>query len=137
MRLYASLSGQYSPDNLDPSEQFLLGGANSVRGYDIGTLGGSSGYLATLELRHDLHLPLPGQWQATLFADTGGVRRNAHPEGTDANTAHISDVGLGLDWMGPDQWVGHVQVAIPVGSTPAIAGDRPSARVWVQVTKGF
>lgn len=137
MRLYASLSGQYSPDNLDPSEQFLLGGANSVRGYDIGTLGGSSGYLATLELRHDLHLPLPGQWQATLFADTGGVRRNAHPVGTDANTAHISDVGLGLDWMGPDQWVGHVQVAIPVGSTPAIAGDRPSARVWVQVTKGF
>src|SRR5690606_17378259 len=26
-RLYASISGQYSPDNLDPSEQFLLGGS--------------------------------------------------------------------------------------------------------------
>lgn len=136
-RLYASLSGQYSPDNLDPSEQFLLGGANSVRGYEIGTLGGSSGYLATIELRHDLHLPLPGQWQGTLFADTGAVRRNAHTVGTDANVAHISDVGLALDWTGPRQWVGRVQVAIPVGATPAIAGDRPSARVWVQLTKGF
>lgn len=137
MRLYASLSGQYSPDNLDPSEQFLLGGANSLRGYDIGTLGGSSGYLATLELRHDLHVPLPGQWQATLFADTGAVRRNAHPVGLDANVAHISDVGFALDWTGPHKWMARVQVAIPVGATPTIAGDRPSARAWVQLTKGF
>lgn len=136
-RLYASLSGQYSPNNLDPSEQFLLGGANSLRGYEIGALGGSSGYLATIELRHDLRLPLPGQWQGTLFADTGAVRRNAHPYGTDANVAHISDVGLALDWTGPDRWVGRVQVAIPVGATPTIAGDRPSARVWLQLTKGF
>lgn len=136
-RLYASLSGQYSPDNLDPSEQFLLGGANSVRGYEIGTLGGSSGYLATIELRRDLPLPLPGQWQGTLFADTGMVHRNARPLGTDANVAHISDVGLGLDWAGPHQWTGRVQVAIPVGATPDIAGDRPSARVWLQLTKGF
>ena len=136
-RLYASLSGQYSSNNLDPSEQFLLGGAYSVRGYEIGTLGGSSGDLATLELRQDLHLPLPGQWQGILFADTGAVRRNAHPVGADANVAHISDVGLALDWSGPHRWVGRVQVAIPVGATPTIAGDRPSARVWVQLTKGF
>lgn len=136
-RLYASFSGQYSPDNLDPSEQFLLGGANSVRGYEIATLGGASGYLATIELRHDLRLPLPGYWQGTLFADTGAVRRNAHPIGTEPNVAHISDVGLALDWGGPDQWVGRMQVAIPVGSTPVIAGERPSARVWVQLTKGF
>ncbi|MEO6986620.1 MAG: ShlB/FhaC/HecB family hemolysin secretion/activation protein [Paralcaligenes sp.] len=136
-RLYASVSGQYSPNNLDPSEQFLLGGANSLRGYETGTLGGSSGYLATIELRHDLHLPLPGQWQGTLFADTGAVHRNAHPVGTDANVAHISDVGLALDWTGPYQWVSRLQVAIPVGATPTIAGDRPSARVWLQLTKGF
>lgn len=136
-RLYASLSGQYSPNNLDPSEQFLLGGANSLRGYEIGTLGGSSGYLATIELRRDLPLPLPGQWQGTLFTDTGAVRRNAHPVGKDANVAHISDVGLALDWMGPHQWVARVQVSIPVGATPTIAGERPSARAWVQLTKGF
>lgn len=135
-RLYAGLSGQYSPNNLDPSEQFLLGGAYSLRGYEIGTLGGSSGYLATIELRHDLHLPLPGQWQGTLFADTGAVRRNAHPVGPD-NVAHISDVGLAFDWAGPDRWTGRVQVAIPVGATPTIAGERPSARVWVQLAKGF
>lgn len=136
-RLYVSLSGQYSPNNLDPSEQFLLGGANSLRGYEIGTLGGSSGYLATIELRHDLPVPLPGQWQGTLFADTGAVRRNAHVVGTDPNVAHISDVGLALDWTGPDLWVARLQMAIPVGATPTIAGDRPSARVWLQVTKGF
>ncbi|NYT43961.1 ShlB/FhaC/HecB family hemolysin secretion/activation protein [Alcaligenaceae bacterium] len=136
-RLYASLSGQYSPDNLDPSEQFLLGGAYSVRGYETGTLGGSSGYLATVELRQDLPIPLPGQWQGTLFSDTGAVRRNAHPIGADANVAHISDAGLALDWTGPHQWAARVQVAIPVGATPTIAGERPSARVWVQLTKGF
>lgn len=132
-RLYASLSGQYSPDNLDPSEQLLLGGPHSVRGYETGTLGGSSGYLATLELRQDLRLPLAGQWQATLFADTGAVRRNAQPFGTDANVAHLSDVGLALDWSGPQQWTARVQIATPVGATPAIAGDRPSTRIWAQL----
>lgn len=29
------------------------------------------------------------------------------------------------------------QLATPVGATPELAGERPSTRVWVQLTKGF
>ena len=42
-RLYLALSGQYSNRNLDSAEQFLLGGADSVRGYDASTQATRSG----------------------------------------------------------------------------------------------
>lgn len=137
-RLYVALSGQYSHDNLDSSEQFLLGGMQSVRGYEVSTLAGASGYLATMELRHDLSLR-GGTWQGSVFVDQGGVWINPHPwaGNTGSNHASLSSVGLGLNWAGPDQWIAQVQVGQPVGSTPPLAGKRPSTRAWVQLSKGF
>ena len=137
-RLYASLSGQYSHRNLDSSEQFLLGGMQSVRGYEVSTLAGASGYLATVELRHDLSLPA-GAWQGSVFVDHGGMWINPQPWAGNigGNHATLSSVGLGLNWAGPDQWVAQVQVGQPVGSTPEQAGKRPSTRAWVQLSKGF
>jgi hemolysin activation/secretion protein len=137
-RLYVALSGQYSHRNLDSSEQFLLGGMQSVRGYDVSTLAGASGSLATVELRHDLALP-GGAWQGSVFADQGGVWINPQPwaGNTGSNHATLSSAGLGLNWAGPDQWIAQLQVGQPVGSTPELAGNRPSTRAWVQLTKGF
>ncbi len=64
------------------------------------------------------------------IADTGAVRRNAHPVGTDANVAHLSDVGLALDWTGPDRWVGRVQVGDSRGGYAHHRGGSPlGARV--------
>jgi len=137
-RLYVALSGQYSHHNLDSSEQFLLGGMQSVRGYEVSTLAGASGYLATTELRHDLSLP-HGAWQGSVFLDHGGMWINPQPwaGNTGSNHATLSSVGLGLNWAGPDQWIAQVQVGQPVGSTPELAGRRPSTRAWVQLSKGF
>jgi hemolysin activation/secretion protein len=137
-RLYVSLSGQYSHRNLDSSEQFLLGGMQSVRGYEVSTLAGASGYLATVELRHDLHLP-GGIWQGSVFADQGALWINPQTwsGNTGSNHATLSSVGLGLNWSGPDQWMAQVQVGQPVGSTPELAGRRPSTRGWVQLSKAF
>ncbi|MFC3653094.1 ShlB/FhaC/HecB family hemolysin secretion/activation protein [Dyella humi] len=137
-RLYVALSGQYSHHNLDSSEQFLLGGMQSVRGYEVSTLAGASGYLATVELRHDLRLP-GGAWQGSVFADNGGLWINPHQwaGSTGSNHATLSSVGAGLAWAGPDQWIAQVQVGQPVGSTPELAGKRPSTRAWVQLSKGF
>jgi hemolysin activation/secretion protein len=137
-RLYVAISGQYSHRNLDSSEQFLLGGMQSVRGYEVSTLAGASGYLATVELRHDLSLP-GGAWQGSVFADNGGLWINPQPwaGNTGSNHATLSSVGLGLNWGGPDQWIAQVQVGQPVGSTPELAGKRPSTRAWVQLSKGF
>jgi hemolysin activation/secretion protein len=137
-RLYVALSGQYSHRNLDSSEQFLLGGMQSVRGYEVSTLAGASGYLATVELRHDLKLP-GGAWQGSVFVDQGGLWINPQPwaGNTSSNHAALSSVGAGLNWGGPDQWIAQVQVAQPVGNTPELAGRRPSTRAWVQISKGF
>ena len=137
-RLYVGLSGQYSHRNLDSSEQFLLGGMQSVRGYEVSTLAGASGYLATVELRHDLALP-GGAWQGSVFADQGGLWINPQSWAGDTGSNHatLSSVGLGLNWAGPDQWLAQVQVGQPIGSTPELAGRRPSTRAWVQLSKGF
>jgi len=137
-RLYVALSGQYSHRNLDASEQFLLGGMQSVRGYEVSTLAGASGYLATTELRHDLSLP-GGAWQGSVFVDQGGIWINSQPwaGNTGSNHATLSSVGLGLNWAGPDRWIAQVQVGQPVGSTPEVAGKRPSTRAWLQLSKGF
>lgn len=137
-RLYVAISGQYSHHNLDSSEQFLLGGMQSVRGYEVSTLAGASGYLATTELRHDVSLPY-GAWQGSVFVDHGGMWINPQPwaGNTGSNHATLSSVGFGLNWAGPDQWIAQVQVGQPVGSTPELAGRRPSTRAWVQLSKGF
>lgn len=138
-RLFLSLSGQYSNNNLDSSEQFLLGGPDTVRGYDVSTLAGASGFLAALELRHDLALPVSGAWQGSVFVDHGGVWVDAKtwPGSTKTNHADLSSAGVSLNWAGPDQWTAMLQIAAPVGSTPQLAGHRPSTRVWVQLSKGF
>lgn len=138
MSLYVALSGQYSHRNLDTSQQFVLGGPGSVRGYEVDTLAGSSGYLATLELRRNLPLPA-GMWQGSLFVDHGGLwidpERWVGQSGP--NHADITGAGVGVDWTGPAQWVASLQLATPIGGTPELAGKRPGARTWVQITKGF
>jgi hemolysin activation/secretion protein len=138
-RLFVSLSGQYSGSNLDSSEQFLLGGPDTVRGYEVSTLAGASGFLATLELRHDLALPWAGAWQASVFVDHGGLWVDARtwPGSTGPNHAGLDSAGVGLNWAGPAQWTASVQLAAPVGGTPELAGQRPSTRAWVQLSKGF
>lgn len=49
-QLQGRLIGQFSPDALVPGEQFGIGGASSVRGYDERELSGDSGAAASLEL---------------------------------------------------------------------------------------
>ncbi|WP_114240235.1 ShlB/FhaC/HecB family hemolysin secretion/activation protein [Dyella sp. C9] len=137
--LYLALDGQYSRRNLDSAEQFLLGGPDSVRGYEVNTLAGASGYLATAELRRDLHLSWPGQWQASVLLDQGAVWVNAKswPGAGGPNHGVLSSGGLGLAWVGPSRWTARLQVATPIGGTPALAGHRPSARGWLQLVKAF
>jgi len=66
--------GQFSADRLLPSEQFGLGGAASVRGYDERIVNGDGGISEQLELRSpSLHLlgKIPDKTQFLLFFDAG------------------------------------------------------------------
>jgi hemolysin activation/secretion protein len=66
--------GQFSADRLLPSEQFGLGGAASVRGYDERIVNGDCGISEQLELRFpSLHFlgKIPDRTQFLLFFDAG------------------------------------------------------------------
>lgn len=82
-------SGQYAFDNLDSSEQFSVGGSNSVRAYPGGEISGDHGWLTTLEARYDLlGFQLGGgNLQLNAFYDVGGVTLNRD----DSSSAAISN----------------------------------------------
>ena len=135
--LYVGFQGQWANKNVDTAEQFYLGGANNIRGYDTGVLAGTQGQMVNLEFRRTLHVGMPGSLVALGFADAGHVTlyKNRFAPGT--NSAHMQDVGLGLRWQGDDQWVVSADVAHPVGTRPAILGETNDIRAWVQIQKGF
>jgi hemolysin activation/secretion protein len=135
--LYFALNGQWADKNLDSSEQFFVGGPNSVRGYDVGVLGGSMGGLASAELRHHLAFASPGSWQALAFLDTGTVKIEKTPFAPGPNSAALSGAGVGLMWSEPKGWSANLDIAKPLGGEPALAGHADSVHVWVDLHKAF
>jgi hemolysin activation/secretion protein len=135
--LYLAFTGQLASKNLDPADQFYLGGPSNARGYDVGALTGSQGDLFTLEWRRTLPIPTPGTWLASLFADRGRIQvyKDTFVPGT--NSATLSDVGIGLHWDGPREWTVGAQVAAHVGpSSPLLHADA-GTRFWLQAQKGL
>lgn len=137
LRLYASVRGQQSNHNLDSSEQFILGGPGSVRGYEVASVAGASGWLGTLELRHDVNRGCPGRCEASVFVDDGQLRINASPWMAGTNRAHLRSAGIGFQWQGTSAWQIQAQLAAPLGATPSMVDERRGARVWVQALRGF
>lgn len=137
--LYFGYTLQWASKNLDPSEEFFLGGPNTVRGYDTGALVGTQGNLFTAEFRHDFTVPhVPGSWQAALFADTGRVQVYKQRFVDTVNRARASSAGVGLHWVGSHQWMVNVSVSKPIGATPALLAQADTrTRYWVQLQKGF
>ncbi len=136
-RLLLAASGQASSDNLDASEQFLLGGPYSVRGYSTGQFAGASGHLLTVELRHDLAWFGTGRTEGLLFVDAGDVRFNADPWTTGPNRARVESAGIGLNWTGPAQWRASLQLAAPIGGNAGPVDGDDDIRAWAWVSKGF
>lgn len=134
---YVAVNGQASDKNLDSSEQFFLGGPNSVRAYDVGTIGGALGALLSAELRHNLGAFSYGTWQTILFADSGVVRIYKTVINSGENTASLSGAGMGLNWAGGNGWTAALEVAKPLGAVPTLVGDAGSLRVWLEVHKAF
>ena len=137
---YFGFSGQLANKNLDTSEQFYLGGPNTVRGYDVGVVSGAEGNLATIEFRHDLTLSmLPGPWQASAFVDSGRIEAYKTVFFPGPNTARLNSAGVGLHWTASHDWLVSTSIATPIGNRPELAGPHvnTSTRFWLQVQKGF
>ena len=135
--LYVAVTAQAASKNLDPSDQFYLGGPSNARGYDVGVLTGAQGYLLTGEWRRALPLPAQGSWLASLFVDHGHLQVYKDPVAPGPNAATLTDVGAGLHWNGPHQWQLSVQLAAPVGPASPLLRPSSGARAWAQLQKGF
>ena len=101
--LYLRASGQLSEDNLFVAEQFMLGGAGSVRGFSPASQSGDSGYFGSAELHLSPIYPetkvfnqkIGDTIKLVLFADHGGVYRNNAQPGENKND-YLTSIGAGL-----------------------------------------
>jgi hemolysin activation/secretion protein len=127
-QLRAGVNGQYTRDMLVAGEQFGLGGADSVRGFEERALSDDRGWRGTVEF----YTPdfggstgiAGGRARGLAFYDFGALRR-IRPAAGDPPTQSISSAGFGLrftrgsnlsfrmDWG----WV------IDGGGTPGLNGD--------------
>lgn len=115
MRVFVRLKGQYANQNLLPSEQFGLGGFDTVRGYREREINGDNGLLGNLEFKAPLFSLLKRKMLCysneasdcgesvtdnlllLAFLDYGFVKRHKDVEGAD-NTQYIISVGPGLEY---------------------------------------
>jgi len=127
-QLRAGVGAQYTRDMLVAGEQFGLGGADSVRGFEERALSDDRGWRGSVELyTPDFGGRLGiagGRARALAFYDFGALRR-VRPAPGDPATQSISSAGFGLrltrgsnlsfrmDWG----WV------IDSGGTPGLNGD--------------
>ena len=91
--LSVAISGQLAGKNLNSSEKFILGGANGVRAYPQGEGNGDEGWLANLELRHNITPSVQG----VLFYDAGSVDINRNLFAAGSNTRTLSGTGIGAN----------------------------------------
>ena len=136
--LYLSVDGQWASTNLDASQKMGTGGPHTVRGYDTGTLSGDEGTVVTAEWRYQLGNAMGGQWQGVVFADSARVtvNKNTLNSGT-TNTATLSGAGIGLKWVGNNNWSASAHIAQPIGSKPELVTSRDATRTWVELKRGF
>lgn len=97
--VHGRLDGQYSDEPLISGEQFGIGGANSVRGFDERALAGDSGAAASLELWGP---PMSQSLRLLGFVDLG-YRKLEDPLPTDDSSVTLASTGLGLRWSWQEQ----------------------------------
>lgn len=138
--LAISLRGQQATRNLDATQDFYLGGPGRVRAYPTAEAIGDEGWLASIEWRR----PLDEHFTGRVFADAGGVRRNAKPWADQRNAYGLAGIGAGLSWRMPEGCRADLDLARQVGGNPGRQPNSPDLdgrsdrwRLWLSVARDF
>lgn len=135
MTLQVSFSGQQSSDDLLPaSEQFLLGGEGSVRGYPVGVFAGDRGY----QIGAELHRVLPawiaeGRASGFAFVDYGQVWPFRAPNAP-GGSERLAGAGVGVQFAYGRGITGRVTLAVPLRRVP---NEDHGARLTFQAAAAF
>lgn len=137
-------SGQLTPDRLDSSEKFSLGGPSGVRAFPVGEAPSDQAHLVSAELRYAIPNRdgwVPGSLVGAAFWDWGRARLDKNPSAgnsiADRNTHILSAIGLGLNWATAQSWSAQASVAWRVqGDLVNDTVDR-RPRIFAQITRYF
>lgn len=126
--LNAKLRGQMSNDALIPGEQFGLGGAAGVRGFEEREGTGDQGLLGSIEL---LTPQIAEGLRLVAFTDAGAVRNHQAAAGVQAREG-ASSIGAGLRW----QWRRYVSLNLDAAQVTNGAGttNKRDSRVHLAIS---
>lgn len=121
------ISSQYSPSNLYASEQMMLGGVSSVRGFEPGNTLGDVGVNGTFEIRTPLpylKVILPKKIESFdkkvklgFFYDWGVFSQQNTGRAITASGNLLQSVGAGIHFNLTNSMIASFEVGIPVGDT--------------------
>jgi len=99
--LIAQLYTQLTPDPLLPSQQFVIGGGQSVRGFRQNARSGDNGIRFSIEDRITLARDAAGapRFQLAPFLDLGWVWNDPNNPNEETDQRFLAGVGLGLFWI--------------------------------------
>ena len=92
---------QLSPDGLLPSQQFVIGGGQSIRGYRQNVRAGDNGFRVSIEDRITLERNEAGEsiFQIAPFFDFGNVWNVSDNPNILQNETFIMGLGMGILWQ--------------------------------------
>ena len=115
--LIMQLDMQFTPDSLLPSEQFTIGGGQSVRGYRQNALTADNGIRFSIEDRFTVVRNKAGEsyFQLAPFLDMGGVWNvKDNPNSLVENQTFIIGIGLGVLWQPVEGMLVRLDYAPPI-----------------------
>ena len=142
-----AISGQLANQNLDPAEQFYLGGPYGIQSYPVGQGRGSQGFMGIIELQQQL----PEKFIGTIAIQAGRIQQyvNLYPgwQGlTGANNWYnLAGAGPGLKWSYENLSLS-ASIAWAIGSNPLKNAQGQSLNVdnwskpayaWAQAVVNF
>ncbi len=134
--LFAKLTMVGSIDPIVDTQQFRVGGRQSVRGYASSELAGDGGYATTVEIHRQFVFGNNWPSRAFIFGDSGTVtRKNAAALGVESSES-ISGAGIGFESLLAGRYLINLELAKQIGSQESIDG-RDGLRVWFGLTANF
>ena len=129
-------SGQMATDNLDGSEEVVLGGINGVRAYPTGIGSGDEGYIGNVELRY--HTKVPGL-TLSAYLDGGQVFVTHDRDSFSYGKEIAKGWGLGLTYTKPGNYFLRLDYARRIGELRYYSDKdaRDRNRLWFMAGKVF
>ena len=137
--LIAQAELQLSPDYLLSSQQFFIGGGQSLRGYQQNSRSGDNGFRFSVENRTTLYRDEFGNpnLQIVPFADMGAVWNSADNSNDIDSEQFLASVGLGLILKPIPNLSARVDYAIPLVQSSTRGNNAQDRGLTFSVGYGF